>query len=286
MDIPLVNPKYTMNTDSIFDDKGFITLLRKIGSTDTPVAAWTQEIVTEGGKNIIKTTFYSHYADEDIIADTRSVPSPIPGSSIMKYISGIIPPAARDGRNLFQVIGKQSASISAAQSAGVKYARRKDINEELKLFEDGRLIVLGLLRALIETDYTVGGTTGAVNIALNKDSERNSKIARNMFMTSEIYRVHIEAIKKAMESRSKVFGSGPAYLTEAFQTNTSVEEAQISNAEESKYITGLRSALDKNSDIADRISHASTEATTNFISFIVASGIFVALATYPVFTQS
>jgi hypothetical protein len=284
--IPLVDPKYSLNTDFIFDDAGFSAILREISRTPG-VAAWMQEVVVEGGKNIIKTTLFSQYADSDIIPDKTSERSPIPGSEIVRYVSGIIPPAARDGtRNLETLIGRQSAMIAAPQSSGVKYARRKDRDTLLPKFEEARLVILALLRTLIQKDFTVGGATGAVNLEIN--NEKNSRYARNMFLYSEILRLNIEAMKKAMDARARVFNSGPAYLTEAFQgsmVSKTSEEEQLSNLEQEKYINGLRSAMDKNQDIADRISQASTDATTQFISFIVASGVFVVLASYPVFSS-
>ena len=284
--IPLVDPKYSLNTDFIFDDAGYSALLREISRTPG-VIAWTQEIITEGGKNIIKTSLFSQYADEDIVPDKSQARSPIPGSEIIKYVSGIIPPAAReDGRNLENVIGRQSAYISAPQSSGVKYARRKDREQLVPKFEEVRLITLALLRALIQKDFTIGGNTGAVRLEVK--NEQNARYARDMFIYSEILRLNIEAMKKAIDSRSRIFSSGPAYLSEAFQgsmDSKTSEEQQILKIEEEKYINGLRSAMDKNQDIADRISQASTDATTQFISFVVASGVFVVLASYPVFSS-
>lgn len=281
-----MDPKYSLNTDFIFDDKGFSELVREISRTPG-VVAWTQEIVTEGGKNIIKTTLFSQYADEDIIPDKSQARSPIPGSEIVKYVSGIIPPAARDGtQSLEKVIGRQSASISAPQSSGVKYARRKDREELVPKFEDVKLTTLALLRALIQKDFSIGGNSGAVRLQIK--NEQSARYAREMFMYSEILRLNIEAMKTAMDARSRIFSSGPAYLSEAFQgsmDSKTSEEQQLLKLEEEKYINGLRSAMDKNQDIADRISQASTDATTQFISFVVASGVFVVLASYPVFSS-
>lgn len=284
--IPLVDPKYSLNTDFIFDDKGFSALVREISRTPG-VVAWTQEIVTEGGRNIIKTTLFSQYADDDIVPDNSKERSPIPGSEIVRYVSGVIPPAAREGtRNLERLIGRQSAFISAPQSSGVKYARRKDRDTLLPKFEDVRLNTLALLRALIQKDFPIGGTAGAVRLEIK--NEQNASRARQMFLFSEILRLNIEAMKGAMDARARVFNSGPAYLTEGFQgsmVSKTSEEQQLSNLEQEKYINGLRSAMDKNQDIADRISQASTDATTQFISFVVASGVFVVLASYPVFSS-
>ena len=284
--IPLVDPRYSLNTDSIFDDAGFSSLLREI--TRTPgVVAWTQEIVVEDGKNIIKTTLFSQYADDDTVPDKSKERSPIPGSEIVRYVSGIIPPAAREGnRNLERLIGRQSQMIAAPQSSGVKYARRKDRDTLLPKFEEARLVILALLRTLIQKDFPIGGTAGAVRLEIK--NETNAQYARQMFLYSEILRLNIEAMKKAMDARARVFNSGPAYLTEAFQgsmVSKTSEEEQLSSLEQDKYINGLRSAIDKNQDIADRISQANTDATTQFISFVVASGVFVVLASYPVFSS-
>jgi hypothetical protein len=259
--IPLVDDiKDPLNTDQLLNSRSYSILLKEASKYPGTIA-WTQHMtITESGARIVKTTFFSQEASDDRVAVKITEPP--------TYISGRI--GERPPQN---IVGSQTNKLTKYKSFGVELVRKPTRNEILTQMNDAREKTLGMLRAYIEKDYTEKGTRGALKQINTRESP-----ARRMYLMSLLLKTNIEAIEKAMSARASIFRSAPAEIKEGF---TSTERKQRDILKEKIYIDGLRSASDKNEDIADRIANASTLATTQMISFIVASGVFIALAAYP-----